>query len=185
MYILGWCASTTPPVSATFSSRPLGAPGRGWGRVEERPRPRPVPPPERLRRGVGHGATPRQRGLVQGSPARRPSAGRRAGPTKGGWVGLEKRRARRGASAKLSECKLFSNFCWLFSSQGSRFGHGPVLSVPSLMSARRFMGRLSLPPHTQAVSVRSVPTAGSRARVRTLSWSRPGVVRMTSAHKRT
>ena len=39
----------------------------------------------------------------QGRPARRPAEGRRAGPTKGWWVGLEKRKKRRGAlaSAKL------------------------------------------------------------------------------------
>ena len=36
----------------------------------------------------------------EGSPGPVP-AGRRAGPTKGGWLGLEKRRARRAASAKL------------------------------------------------------------------------------------
>ena len=105
MQLLGWSASTAPPASTALPSRPPGSPGCGWGRAEEWPRPRPVPPPERLRRGVGHGAgaawitvdSPTRKG----HPAWRPAAGGRAGPTKGGWVGLEKRTARQGASARL------------------------------------------------------------------------------------
>ena len=74
------------------------------------PRPLPVLLPERLHRGLGHGAgaasitvdSPTRKGR----PARRPSAGRRAGgPIKGGGVGREKWWARR-ASAKLKRMQI-------------------------------------------------------------------------------
>ena len=44
-------------------------------------------------------------------------------------------------------------------SQFCRFRRSALLRI----SARRLMGRRSLPPHTRVVRVRSVPTAGSRA----------------------
>ena len=93
--ILDWVASTAPPASTALPSRPPGSPAAGgdvWrnGPVRGPSRPRSVS----FVRGVSHGAgaasitadSPTRKGL----PARRPAAGRRAGPTIPSW-GLEGR----------------------------------------------------------------------------------------------
>ena len=141
MEVLDWSVSTAPSASTALPSRPPGSPGCGWGRAEEWPRPRPVLPPERLRLGVGHGAgaasITADSPTRKGHPARRPAAGRRAGPTKGGWVGLEKRRARLGASAEL--LPLLSLLCdFLLPLQFSRVAvRLPARSLYSVASVGR------------------------------------------------
>ena len=90
---------------------PLAHPtaGRDARRV---PRSRPVPTPKILRRGLDHGAgaasITADSPTRKGRPARRPAEGRRAGLIKGGWVGLEKWRAKRGASEKLEQMQFSS-----------------------------------------------------------------------------
>ena len=81
----------------------LGAPGRGWGRAEEWPRPRPVSSPERLLRGVSHGASAASftadSPTWKGHPARRPAGGRRAGqPSHHGAWKVGEVRALRGST---------------------------------------------------------------------------------------
>ena len=175
MQLLGWCASTAPPASTALPSRPPGAPDHGWGRAEEWPRPRPVPPPERLRRAWGESR--RRRGLYhggladsEGSPRPAPSSGPPGGPNQGRVGG-----ARKSKSEAMSKCEARANANSGISVASSDLkGHASGVGPYSLfcrfcrsallrMSARRLMGRRSLPPHTRVVRVRSVPTAGSRA----------------------
>ena len=129
---LVWFATTALPASSALPSRPPGAPAAGRytrrnGPVRCPSRHRRVPVVRRVTapaRGLDHGGLAASTPTRKGRPAA--SAGRRAGPTKGGWVGLEKRKARRGASAELLQVLFpLCDFCCLFSPQGSRFECGP------------------------------------------------------------
>ena len=129
---------------APSAARPIPGASPSWGE-------------SRRLRGLDHG------GLAdsEGSPGLAPSRGPPGGPNQGRVGGARKAesetRSKRKAPARANFLRIFWNFCCLFSPQGSRFGCGPVLSVRRAallrVSARRLMGRLSLPPHTQAVSV--------------------------------
>ena len=92
-----------PPVTSPWLTRPRVGTSGGVAPSTARPAPGASPSWAWSRRPITADSP-----TWKGHPARRPSAGRRAGPTKGGWVGLEKRRARRGASAKLTRMRFLS-----------------------------------------------------------------------------
>ena len=122
----------------------------------------------RRRRGFDHG------GLAdsEGSPGPAPVCGPPGGPNQGRVGGARKAESETRSKREASCICLSSLRLSVASSvlKGRASGVGPYSlfcrfcrSALLRMSARRLMGRRSLPPHTRVVRVRSVPTAGSRA----------------------
>ena len=104
-------------------------------------------------------------------PGARPRAAERAAQSRaGGWGSKSGGREEQARSS--SECKFLSEISVASSGlKGRGSGVGPCSlfchfcrAALLRISVRRLMGHRPLPPHTRAVSVRSVPASGSQTR---------------------